>query len=272
MEIKHSISRPEKVFETSGSKPALILCDDLNFYVCKYNRQPGTEATKLFHEYLAGSFARLWGLAIPDFSLVHVNPQHIDGHDYLQPAFFRTPCFGSKYNGRFSELDEFYGERMASMKKQFGHRREFLKIALFDIWMANEDRNFNNYNLMIDIENQYRFVPIDHDAIFNTGNLDKGLTLLSDNETLISTDLTRILFSSKELCDQIYLEDIKNEYYICIAVCKSQLTQILSVIPEEWNVNVADYQNLLETNLFNDAWNKSCFRHFIELIQLESQR
>jgi len=272
LEVVHSISSPEKVFETSGSKPALILCDDLNFYVCKYNRQPGGEAKKLFHEYLAGSFARLWGLAVPDFSLVIVNPQHIEGQDYLQPAFFHTPCFGSKYNGRFSEVDQFYGERKASMKKLFGHRKEFLRIALFDIWMANEDRNFNNFNLLVDIENKYRFVPIDHDAIFNTGNLDKKLTLLSDNETLISTDLTRILFSSKELCNQIYLEEIKNEYYLCISVCKSHLTQILADIPVEWNVNVVDYQNLIVTNLFNDAWTKSCYRHFLELLQLESQR
>lgn len=272
MELIHSISSPEKVFETSGSQPALILCNDFNYYVCKYNRLPGSEAKKLFHEYLAGSFAKLWGLAVPDFGLVHVNPQHIDGHNYLQPVFFRTPCFGSKYNNRLSEIDEFYGERLASMKKQFGHRREFLKIALFDIWLANEDRNFNNYNLLIDIEDQNRFVPIDHDAIFNTGNLDKGLVLLSENESLISTDLTKRLFTSKELSNQNYLEEIKNEYYICISVCKNQLAQVLSGIPKEWNVNVVDYQNLLEANLFNDRWSKDCFGHFIELVQLETQR
>lgn len=272
MEVIRSISSPEKVFDTNGSKPALILCDDLDFYVCKYNRIPGTEAKKLFHEYLAGSFARLWKLAIPEFKFVHVDPQHIDGHNYLQPAFFRTPCFGSKYNNRLSEIDEFYGERMVSMKKQFGYRHEFLKIALFDIWLANEDRNFNNYNLLIDIENQNRFVPIDHDAIFNTGNLNNGLVLLADNETLISTDITRRLFTTKELRDQDYLEEIKNEYYICTSVCKQKLTQILSEVPEEWNVNITDYQNLLEANLFDDLWIRSCFIHFTELIQLEAQR
>lgn len=272
MEVIRSISSPARVFDTNGSKPALILCDDLDFYVCKYNRISGTEAKKLFHEYLAGSFAKLWKLAIPEFRFVLVDPLHIDGHDYLQPAFFRTPCFGSKYNNRFSEIDEFYGERMVSLKKQFGFRQEFLKIALFDIWLANEDRNFNNYNLLIDVGNQNRFVPIDHDAIFNTGNLDKGLVLLADNETLITTNITSQLFTPKELRDQHYLEKIRNEYYICTSVCKTHLTQILSEVPKEWNVNVVDYQNLLQANLFNDLWIKNCFNHFIELIHLRAQR
>lgn len=263
-----SISSPEKVFDTNGSKPALILCNDLDFYVCKYNRNHGTEAKKLFHEFLAASFAKLWKLAVPDFNIVLVDPRHIEGHDYLQPVFFRTPCFGSKYNNQLSEIDEFYGERMASLKKTFAYRYEFLKIALFDIWLANEDRNFNNYNLLIDIENQNRFVPIDHDAIFNTGNLDKGLELLSDNETLISTDITRHLFTSKELRSKKYLEEIRKDYYICTSVCKTKLTQILSGIPIEWNINIAEYHNLLQNYLFNDLWVKRCFVNFSELIQL----
>ncbi|WP_159523705.1 HipA family kinase [Sunxiuqinia indica] len=269
MNSVNSISRPEKVFETSGSQPALILCDDINFYVCKYNRQPGGKATKLFHELLAGHFAKLWELAVPDFKLVHVSPEHIGGYQQLQPAFFSVPCFGSQFNSRLSEVDEFYGDANLSMRKRFGYRHEFLKIALFDIWLANEDRNFNNYNLLIDIENQNRFVPIDHDAIFNTGNLDKGLVLLSENETLICTDLTGVLFSRKELCDQKFLEEIKNEYYICISKCEENLNQIVSVVPEEWNINITDYQNLLKENLFNKAWSRNCFEYFLELIQLQ---
>lgn len=244
----------------------------MNDYVCKYNRIPGTEATKLFHEYLAGCFGRLWGLGIPEFKIVHVNPLHISEHEYLQPAFFRTPCFGSRYNNRFSEIDAFYGVRLPSIRKQFGHRYEFFKIALFDIWLANEDRNFNNYNLLIDIENQNRFIPIDHDAIFNTGNLKNGLQLLTCNETLISTDITRRLFSVRELRNQKYIEEIKNEYYLCTSICKQKLIQILSDVPEEWKINISDYQNLLETKLFDDRWIDRCFTYLIELIQLQAHR
>ncbi len=244
----------------------------MNDYVCKYNRNPGTEATKLFHEYLAGCFGRLWGLGIPEFKIVHVDPLHIIEHEYLQPAFFRTPCFGSRYNNRFSEIDAFYGVRLPSIRKQFGHRDEFFKIALFDIWLANEDRNFNNYNLLIDIENQNRFIPIDHDAIFNTGNLKNGLELLSCNETLVSTDITSRLFSARELRDQKYIEGIKNEYYLCTSVCKQKLKLILSEVPKEWKIDISDYRNLLETNLFNDRWIDRCFKHLTELIQVQAQR
>lgn len=265
----NSISKPERVFETSGSQPALILCDDFNYYVCKYNRSPGVEAKKLFHEFIAGRFAQIWNLAIPDFCFVNVNPDHVLDYGILQPAFFQTLCFGSKYNGSFIEIDEFYGELSASQKRKYGFKYDFLKIALFDIWMANDDRNFNNYNLLIDVENGNRFTPIDHDAIFNTGNLDNGLFLLSANETLIDTDITKRLFGAKELRNSDFIKNIENEYYLCISECSKNLDIILQDVPESWNINTEKYRTLLTNNSFNKKWIEKSLEHFLELIQLQ---
>ncbi len=269
MKIIHSIAKPERIFETSGSQPALILCDNFDFYVCKYNRFPGSESKKLFHELIAGRFAQLWNLSVPDFCLVNVNPEHVFGHKLLQPAFFQTTCFGSKYNQNLVEIDEFYGELSATQKKKFDSKFDYLKIALFDIWMSNEDRNFNNYNLLIDIENGNRFTPIDHDAIFNTGNLDKGLILLSENETLIDTELTARLFNSRELRIMDFLTDIKNEYYLCVSECKKNLDKILQDVPKDWNINADNYRTLLNENSFNKKWIEEVFDHFSELIQFK---
>jgi len=269
LKIVNSISRPDRIFETSGSQPALILCDDFNHYVCKYNRHPGARAVKLFHELLAGSYARLWNLAIPEFCLVYINPGHIEGHESLQPAFFSTLCFGSKYDRRYSEIDEFYADMATYDKRKYEFKFDFLKIGLFDIWLANDDRNFNNYNLLIDVENRNRFVPIDHDAIFNTGNLSRGLELLTEHDSLINTDLTRKLFSTKELRNKVFLENTRNNYYLCIAECKKNTNKILQEIPTEWGIDVAEYQNLLNKYLFNKKWVDRCFKHFQELIQIQ---
>lgn len=269
MKIVNSIAKPERVIDTSGSRPALILCDDFEFYVCKYNRLPGTEAKKLFHELIAGRFAQLWNLSVPEFCLVNVNPDFVIGHEFLQPVFFQTLCFGSKYNQNFVEIDEFYGELSIAQKKKFSTKFDFLKIALFDIWIANEDRSFNNYNLLIDTENGNRFTPIDHDAIFNTGNLDKGLFLLSENETLIDTELSARLFNSRELRKMDYLSKIKNEYYLCISHCRKNLDNILQDVPEDWNINTAIYKTLLNENTFNEKWIEDVFDHFSKLIQLK---
>jgi hypothetical protein len=269
LEIVNSISRPDRIFETSGSQPALILCDDFNYYVCKYNRQPGGKAVKLFHEFLAGTFAKLWNLAVPDFCFVNVNPTHIEEYGILQPAFFKALCFGSKYNSGYSEIDEFYADMPTSDKRKFELKYEFLKIGLFDIWLANEDRNFNNYNLLIDVQNKNRFIPIDHDAIFNTGNLHRGLELLSDNETLINTDLTRRLFTATELRSKDFFEKTKNDYYLCVAECKKNSSTILQDIPDEWRINSAEYLNLLNIHLFSKDWTNKCFNYFQELINLQ---
>jgi len=269
LKIINSIAQPNRVFETSGSQPALFLCEDLEFYVCKYNRSPGTEAKKLFHELIAGRFAEFWDLYVPEFCLVNVNPDYIINHEFLQPVFFQSLCFGSKYNQNFVEIDEFYGELSSRHKRKFSSKFDFLKIALFDIWMANEDRNFNNYNLLIDTENGNRFTPIDHDAIFNTGNLDKGLFLLSENETLIDTELALRLFSSTELRKIDFLTNIKNEYYLCISECKKNLDNILHDVPDNWNINTNKYRTLLINNTFNEKWIQDVYDHFSELIQLK---
>ena len=218
---------------------------------------------------LAGGFAKLWDLAVPDFCLVQVNPDHVEDHPILQRAFFSTFCFGSKYESSYAEIDEFYADMSSTGKRRFELKFEFLKIGLFDIWMANDDRNFNNYNLLIDVGYGNWFVPIDHDAIFNTGNLDKGLALLTDDESLINTDLARKLFSVKELCKNFFLENTKNDYYLCIAKCKQQTSKILQEIPTEWGIDVAEYQNLLNKYLFNKKWVDKCFTHFQELIQIQ---
>ena len=272
MKIVNSIACPDRIFETSGSQPALYLCDDLNYYVCKYNRHPGGEAKKLLHEFLAGHFAQIWHLAVPDFCLVNVNPLHVEAQSFLQPSFFKNVCFGSKYNSKLVEVDAFYDEMSTSVKRKFGFKYDFLKIALFDIWLANEDRNFNNYNLLIDIENENRFVPIDHDAIFNTGNLNLGIALLSENETLIYTELTKRLFCSEELRNSEFMKNIKKEYYICISECKRNVENILRTIPVDWNVNINDYLNLFDKYLFNKKWIDESFNHFQSLIQLQFKK
>lgn len=263
----YAISPPTRVFQTSGNQPVLILCNDFNLYVCKYSRLPGRAATKLFHEWIAGCFAKLWDFAVPDFCIITVNPDYVSDHYLLQPAFFRTPCFGSRYDRHLAEIDEFYAGSASQIKRRFKEKIEFLKIALFDIWLANEDRNLNNYNLLIDVKRDNRFIPIDHDAIFNTGNLDKGLVLLSENETLLGTNFTKSLFSAKELSDQVLLKKIKNEYYLCTQKCENRLKEILRTVPEEWKINIEEYENLLKQNLFAKKWINNCWIYFLEILQ-----
>jgi hypothetical protein len=268
VKVVNSISPPAYVYRTKGSKPVRIRCDDFNFYVCKYHRSFGGEAKRLFQEYVAASFANIWKLAIPEFCIVSINPEHVQGISDLIPGYFKKPCFGTRYQKTYVDVDEFYGEISSYEKRKYERKYEFLKIALFDIWMANDDRNFNNYNLLVDVENGNRFVPIDHEAVFYGGNLDKEMVLLTEDESIITTDITKKLFTRKELLNKKYLTDIKNEYYLCIKDCEKNVDNLLNSIPKEWGINIDEYNNLLKKKLFNDQWVKNCINHFLTLLQL----
>lgn len=269
MKIVNSISTPDKIFKTTGNEPILILCDDFNHYVCKYNRVPGSRANKLINEYIAGSFAQYWNLKVPDFILVRVKKEHIEKTHSLQPAFFNTFCFGSKYNSKYQELDIFFSEISGRNRNYFPYKSDFLKVSLFDIWICNEDRNHQNYNLLVDIENENQFIPIDHDAVFNTSNLHRGLFLISEEESLITTDFTKKLFKFNELSDRDLLKEIENDYYLCISKCKKNVDTILSEIPGEWKLDAEEMKTLLTAHLFNDKWSSECYNHFLKLIQLQ---
>ena len=150
MQTLQSIQTANRQYQT-GDAPILILCNDMQDYVCKYALNGN--ATNLLCEYLAASFLKLWELPVPDFCFVQVNYEHVQQLGIPKHVIEKT-CFGSKFSKSYVELNLFNDE--PDLKKQTGyiaHKMNLLKIALFDIWLANEDRNHNNLNLIVDVAN-----------------------------------------------------------------------------------------------------------------------
>ncbi len=52
--------------------------------------------------------------------------------------------------------------------------QQLMQIALFDLWLSNEDRNANNANLMYDMVND-NIMAIDYGCCFNTATFDYPL-------------------------------------------------------------------------------------------------
>ncbi len=84
-----------------------------------------------------------------------------------------------------------------------------LLIALFNLWVANEDRNWNNANLLYDV-NSNNLIAIDHGCILNTATFDYNLSLLTQNETILYSDLAHIILNdiSTEASD-IYITKLR---------------------------------------------------------------
>lgn len=266
--MKHlnSISPINQVYST-GNNPVLIMCSDMEYYVCKYKTSIGGTANKLFREYLGACFLKEWNLLVPDYAFIDISEDHIKEFPQLQPHYFQTTCFGSKLIQNVTEFDKFLSFMEVGDKKYFRKKFDYLKIALFDIWISNEDRRHENYNLLRNFETFYDIIPIDHGEILNTGNLDKGLYLISENDSIISSPLTRKLFTKKELKDKSNLQKIKEDYYFCIEKCKSRIDRITENIPDDWCVNIEKEKKLLHQELFKTDWIESVYSQFISFIQ-----
>ncbi|MCL6220887.1 hypothetical protein [Zunongwangia pacifica] len=103
MQLLHTIEDAHKIFETQGSSPLLVTCDDFRDWVCKYDRFP----KYLFNELIASQFARLWGIKTPETCFIKVKSEHIPKEKFpqLQLSWFEKECFGSLYLEASKELD-----------------------------------------------------------------------------------------------------------------------------------------------------------------------
>ncbi len=268
MKSLQTIENIHKIFDTNGSHPVLVTCDDRKDWVCKYDQFP----IYLFNELVAADLARIWNIRVPETSLITVKEEHIpeDMLPQLQKIWFKKHCFGSLYHEGAKEIDlsllPMFRDRSFRIKVK--DKSDFLKIALFDIWLSNEDRNYNNFNLLLSTEpgNIHFFYAIDHVAIFNSSNLKWGIAEITCDDSIIKTDLARILFS-KNNRTKLIVNGLVENFYLCVSECKDQLPQILAQVPASWNLDIPLLQKQMQETIFTDEWLKTCENTFRDFIQ-----
>ncbi|WP_316844815.1 HipA family kinase [Pedobacter psychrodurus] len=263
MKSLRTIQQAHKMFDTAGSSPLLVTCNDFKDWVCKYDKFP----QYLLNELLSSEFGKLCHINIPETAFITVVDEHVpyDKYPTLQPYFFRKECFGSLYIKNTKEIDlsflPLFKEK--SFRDKIQHKSDFLNIALFDIWLANEDRNHNNNNLLLHYaqNNTYTFYAIDHVNIFNSSSLDYGLSQLTEDDTIINTELAKLLFSNNRKLGELMDKLVKN-FYLCTEECEAKLDSILALVPYSWAVNTVDIRIKIQQTLFTDEWKKHCVMNF----------
>lgn len=268
MEILHTIEKAHRIFRTRGSSPLLVTCDDFNDWVCKYDRFP----QYLFNELIASKFAKIFGIRTPEVALISVRNEHIpfDAMPNLQLDWFGKLCFGSRYIKDSKEIDRTTLSlfRDSSFQRKLKDKEDFLKIALFDIWLANEDRNHNNTNLLLctTFEKINLFYAIDHVCIFNSSSLNSGLVQLTPEDSILNSELSKILFGkSRDL--NLVVNNLVEKFYLCAEECEEKLDEILKLVPESWGINLFEISGTIRTQLFSEEWKRECentFRTFIQ--------
>lgn len=265
---QQSLYRSEHMY-TTGDNPILVTCSDMSDWVCKHGRM---YSSVLFSEVIGSTFAQLWNLKTPEVSFVKVLTEHLP-NEYLnivQPAFFNKPCFGSRLIIESQVVDKTLlpSFRNTLFRTKIINKTDLLKIALFDIWLGNEDRHHGNSNLLLDqtLTNEYYFNVFDHGAIFNSNALSYGIQLISDNESIICSDLAQILFRKGNTLTK-NVDNIVKDFYLCTLKCESHLSNILIDIPIQWGLNMQNLELLIRDNLFTQGWKTDCENYFRALIQ-----
>ena len=254
--IIYSVKRIEQQFNT-GEQPVLVMCSDVNTYVCKYMRSTAT-AYKLVCELIGAQMAKAWQLNTPDIALVKIKPAHWEGINLSHSI--SAPSLGCRWLDGVIDITP---STYARIPVSVGTFYQLLKIALFDFWIANEDRNANNANLMFDVMND-QFVSIDYGCIFNTATFEYPLSHLTSTDTILWSDLfAHIVQGIQKPCFKQFIERLNKEYENSIQQCNLICSDIIEDIPREWNVPQTVIKDKI-SQLFDEKWLVGVWNNFIE--------
>jgi hypothetical protein len=257
-----SISAISRIIPTDGSRPVVILAEDLEEYACKYD-----SSTKLINEYLGHQFLKLWGLLTFPAAFIQIKREHIPTRflgGRIQVNMFEKPSFGLRYDNDAGEINEaLLGLRGDSYELgKFTNRYDLMNIALFDLWLANDDRN-HNYNLLTRGTN---FVPIDHSNIFYGNRLGSDLCQLTVEDSILTTDLAITFLNNKQKREDRHAQLVQR-FPTFVANCRQALPQLIEDIPDEWCNDKARLEhNIISSVMDNDLWLKQTIFSFSELI------
>lgn len=258
-----SISNIVRVIPTNGSRPVVVLAQDIEEYACKYDSK-----TKLINEYLGHQFLQIWGLPTFPAAFVQISKEHIPEKilgGRIQAPMFDKPTFGLRYNNDAAEInDALLGLRNNRNEvNKFADRFDLMDIALFDLWLANDDRNHNNYNLL-SVSN--RFIPIDHSNIFDGDGLGRKLSQLTVDDSILTSDLAFTFLNSKQKREARHAE-LLAQFPTFVANCRQALPQLIENIPAEWCDNKQQLeQNIISSVMDDHNWTQQTISSFSELI------
>lgn len=254
----YSAKRIEHQFHT-GEEPVMVMCSDVNIYVCKYMRSSAT-AYKLACEFIGTNLAKTWLLNTPDVALVNIRPSHWEGIN-VSHSISATSIGFRWLEGVVDITPSTYGKVPAKAEML----AQLMKIALFDFWTANEDRNANNANLMYDVVRE-QLVSIDYGCIFNTATFEYPLLQLTSTDTILWSDLFRHLLQGIDSQSVLAIANrMKTDYEGSLDRSEDIVAEIIAEMPQEWNVPTDVVSEKLH-QLFDQQWTAAVWNNFMECL------
>ena len=208
-------------------------------------------------------FADAWRINSPTFALVKIKPEH-----WISIAASHSSSASAVGFQKIDGVIDITPTSFRQVESNADTLYQLLKIALFDFWIANEDRTYNNANLLYEVENG-RLVSIDYGGILSNVTFDFSLSQLTETDSILCADIFAHISkhtSQKQLSEAV--ESLKGDYSQCINRSKKQ-THLLTNMPTEWAVPSVKINNKVE-ELFSQSWIDSTWENFIECLKSNS--
>ena len=259
VQFVESVKIIEQQYRT-GEEPVLVMCSDKKNYVCKYMRT-SSAAYKLSCELIGSMMAMAWGLPTPQVAFVNIKQGHWSGRNLSHSL--SAPAFGSQFIERVCDVTP---STYTKITPSISILRQLMQIALFDFWIANEDRNANNANLMYDVD-LGRLIAIDYGCILNTATFDYPLSQLTSTDTILWSDLFQHIANGVERkqIDGI-VSILQKDYQKWLNNSSRQVSCILKEMPSQWHVP-SDIVKKKLTQLFDSDWTTGVWNNFVECIK-----
>lgn len=257
-----------KKFPTDGHSPYLALNDDFDHFVVK-PPQSNYDFSAIKKEFLCALLLPYWSILTPPFYSCSVTDDLLNNALLHDNRFKLTNCyFASLFFEEATELNQLFEFKGKVALKNIRTKEDLIRLALFDIWVENDDRKPSNSNVLLKAsENLFDIYAIDHAFTFASVGLDNlyiGALSFSDNDSILYSELGKELVRNCEINDN-WLKDFEQYFYLCIQNCRENFKAITEKIPETYQLTVNEI-NCLQQFLFDDKRNKEVLNTLFYII------
>lgn len=229
----------------TASAPLLCTCYDSRGTFANYYLKfvlDENEYCGLVYEIVCSQLAAYMGINTPEIAFalagnIIENNEKVN-RNYLLNA--QSICFASKEIDKHKMISDADEIKDKTTFNKYLNPEQFLKIAIFDLWVAHDDRNNTNYNLLSGTTSQgFRFYSIDHYHCFGGEvNFNKDFSKLKVDpyKSVLTSTFGRSVLEYLTN-PQIFTNIVESFSNIDLTKIKRIVSNVFKQLPKEWNID-----------------------------------
>lgn len=265
----HIVTSFIKKYDTDGHAPYLVLTDTLEKCVLKTcNNQ--ADKISLTKEFLCALLLDNWEIETPPFCSLTIDSTLNESPFVITDKGFKYSSlyFGSKHVDSAFEMNEFIAPDGKVATRKILNISQLFDIALFDIWVENDDRRPSNNNLLLcPYEKDFVIRAIDHAYTFGSIDflqINPEFVSFSHNDSILYSEMGKSAINCTKLNSK-WLDTYKEKFYLCIQKTENSFQHACELLPYEFQLTEKE-RIALNSFLFCKERNKKVFDLFSSIL------